>query len=387
MLLDCSHLPLIGGKEIVVHHLAMSYLELGHEVILVGPGGFRRFYKYRYPYKLVRWPSIPLLPKEIGWQLMLVIAHLRFKCDLIHSHTTYPNGYTAAKLKNFFASPLVITAHGEDIHKVPEIGFGIRIDPNIDRKVKYALTKADAATAISKAVELSLKDAGIEQSKIFPIPNGVDKIRFSTPVDFDIFAYLSIPKDSKLVISVGNYHIRKGHEVLVESVKKALESEPRLKLVLVGKQSPSFCQEVINQGLEKHVKFTGSLKFPVPGEDAGPDVLVALLHASIAYVSSSIAEGTEGLSLAILEAMASATCVIATDVSGSRDIIVSEQNGILVKPQSSDDLAEALVRIATDGTLRVTLAREGQKSVEKYSWISIAKQYINLYEKLLASSP
>ncbi|MBV1905164.1 MAG: glycosyltransferase family 4 protein [Pseudomonadales bacterium] len=386
MLFNNSHLPLIGGKEIVVHQLAMSFMELGHETVVVGPGGYRRFRKFNYPYRLFRWPTIPLVSNELIWQALLILARMRFRCDIIHAHTTYPNGYTAAKLKKIITCPLVITPHGADIHKVPEIGFGHRLDPVKDKKIRYALGIADHATAISESVASSLEDAGLEKSKITLIPNGVDKLRFTASVDLDAYDYLGIPRDSSLIVSVGNYHIRKGHEVLVAGFTKALESDEKLRLVIVGAKSEVFCKKIEDAGMGKYIKFTGALDFPLPGQEDKTDVLVALLQASKAYVSSSIAEGTEGLSLALLEAMSSGACIIATNVSGNRDIIIDGQNGLLIAPESPEEMTDAIVRVVTDRPMGERLSAEGQRSVEPYSWLSIAKLYVSLFERELEST-
>jgi len=386
LLFNNSHLPLIGGKEIVVHHLAMSLMELGHNVVLAGPGSYRRFRHLIYPYTVFRWPRIPFLSKELTWRLLLRITRMRFKWDIVHAHTTYPNGFTAAQLKEVTDFPLIITPHGADIHKVPEIGFGHRLDPVKDKKICYALDIADFTTAISKAVEDSIADTGLEKNKIIAIPNGVDKHRFTTHVDFDVFEFLGIPRDSKVVVSVGNYHPRKGHKTLCMATQKAHEVEPKLVVVIVGNPSQKFCQEILDQGMGDFIKFTGSLRFPMPGSTDDPDILVALLHASHAYVSASIAEGTEGLSLALLEAMAAKTCVIATRVSGNRDIIINNENGLLIEPGCEESLEQALISVCSDASLVTRLAENGQQFVKKYSWLEITKLYVELYKKTLDRS-
>ena len=120
-----------------MHHLAISLMELGHNVLLAGPGSYRRFRHLEYPYSVLRWPRIPFLAKELTWRLLLRITRMRFKWDVVHAHTTYPNGFTAAQLKEKSNFPLIITPHGADIHKVPEINFGHRLDPEKEQKISY----------------------------------------------------------------------------------------------------------------------------------------------------------------------------------------------------------------------------------------------------------
>ncbi len=358
-------------------------MELGHTVVIAGLANYRQLRKIKYPYRVIGWPRIPFLPKDIRLRILLIITRLTYRWDIVHAHTTYPNGYTAAWLKTISDFPLIITPHGADIHKVPEIGFGHRMDPKIERKIIYALNRANYTTAISKSVESSIRDLGLENEKIISIPNGVDKKRFTTPSSFDVFDYLNVPRDSKLIVSVGNYHQRKGHETLVKAIQKVHESESKVILVIVGNTSEKFCQKIHDEGADNYIKFTGILGFPVFGGENKEDILVALLHASRAYISSSIAEGTEGLSLAVLEAMAANTCVIATRVSGNRDVITDGENGLLVEPRSVKNMSDAILRVCADKSLADRLSDGGQRFVEKYSWLEITQQYLDLYERTI----
>jgi glycosyltransferase involved in cell wall biosynthesis len=98
--------------------------------------------------------------------------------DVVHAHTTYPNGYAAARTRRFSAAPLIITPHGEDINVIPELGFGARLDPQKNRKIEFALRHARTVTAISETIVASLQDAGVPPGRIVRIPNGVDLERF-----------------------------------------------------------------------------------------------------------------------------------------------------------------------------------------------------------------
>lgn len=379
LLYNNSHLPRIGGKEIVVHQLALAYRALGHDVALAGPGGWWRFRHFQAEYPIHRWPRLPGLPKELVWRAQYARIARRFDCDVVHAHTTYPSGWVAAKARGNGTYPIVVTPHGADIHKVPEIGFGHRLEPVMDAKIRWALQQADCATAISKSVVSSLRDAGLHSDRIVEIPNGVDVERFRRPPRFDVHSYLGIPLDAALVLSVGNYHPRKGHELLIRAVRRAAVRVPRLRLVIVGGGSAQLAPLVESEGLGDLVKFTGSLPYPLPG-DTRPDILAALLHASSLYVSSSVGEGSEGLSLALLEAMSSGVCTLASDVSGNRDVIVHKKNGWLFPSNCEGELTEALVELAGNDALRHCLGAAARTAVDEHSWINIASRYVDLFE-------
>jgi len=379
LLFNNSHLPRIGGKEIVVHQLALAYQELGHEVALAGPGGWWRFRDFRADYPIHRWPRVPGLPKELAWQGLYAWQARRFRCDVVHAHTTYPNGWVAARARGSADYPIVVTPHGADIHKVPEIGFGHRLDPVMDRKIRWALQQVDYTTAISRSVVESLRDAGLDDARIVEIPNGVDAARFQGRSDLDVRGSLGIDAGARLIVSVGNYHPRKGQEVLIEAFAQASRQAPDLQLVVVGTGTGRLKPLIDRLGVQGRVTLAGILPYPVPGA-TDPDVLAALLQADSIYVSSSVGEGSEGLSLALLEAMSAGACIVATDVSGNRDVIVDNVNGRLVPSGSAGPMADALVWLRRNDCERRRLARAGQRCVEQMSWRSIAARYVRLFE-------
>lgn len=382
LLFNNSHLPKTGGKEIVVHQLALAYRALGHEVALTGPGGWWRFRQFQADYPIYRWPRLPGVPKELGWLGLYRWLVRRWPCDLVHAHTTYPNGWVAARARGSDDYPIIVTPHGADIHKVPEIGFGHRLDPALDRKIRWALQQADYATAISGSVAESLRDAGLEKERIVEIPNGVDVARFQRRAGFDVRAHFGLPRDARLIVSVGNHHPRKGQEVLIAAVAEASRQVPNLRLVIVGAGCQRLTPLIERLAVGDRVHLAGTLPYPVPGEDV-TDILAALLQASSVYVSSSIGEGSEGLSLALLEAMAAGACIVATDVSGNRDVIVDQVNGRLVPSNSVSAMADALVGLCRHDGGRERLAGAGQRCVEQMSWKSIAARYLGLFEQAI----
>ncbi|MFU8814056.1 MAG: glycosyltransferase family 4 protein [Pseudomonadales bacterium] len=384
LLFNNSHLPVVGGKEVVVHQLALAFGALGHDVALAGPGAWWRFRDFDAGYPVHRWPRVPGLARELAWKSLYSWRAARFDCDVVHAHTTYPNGYVAAKVAAHRRFPLIITPHGADIHKVPELNFGHRLDPRIDAKIRWALQQADCATAISKSVVDSLQDAGLSADRIVEIPNGVDVARFRVHADFDVHHHLGIPSDAALIVSIGNYHPRKGHELLIRSVRAASHRVPNMRLVIVGSTSRQLMDWVDREGLGHLVKFTGSLPYPLPG-DPRPDILAALLQASCIYVSSSIGEGSEGLSLALLEAMSAGACVVASSISGNRDVIDNNRNGLLVPSDCPEGMTRALIWLCENAQQRQRMADAGRKYVEQQSWTRIAARYVELFERAITA--
>lgn len=386
-----SFLPNIGGREIVVHYLARSLTMLGHKVRVVGPAGWWSYRKTRYEYLVHRWPTLRgLFTDRVAFTQLLLDTTI-WGCDVIHAHSTYPSGFAAAKLKAIRNIPLVVTPHGEDIHVIPEIAFGQRLDPIQRPKIEFSLQKAELLTAISDSVEDSLLGAGAPQGKIRKIPNGVDIDRFQSPVSTtDVRKWLQFPEDSRLIVTVGNYHPRKGHEVLIRAMPIILESEPRSRLVIVGRNSGELKPFLREFALEGKVKLTGPINFPsITSNDSNflnskkPDWLAGIYGSSEMYVSSGLGEGAEGLSLAILEAMAAGLPVVATNISGNRDIIKNGENGFLVPPDDPAHLAEAILWLLNDNQTRIRMGADAKDVAKGYGWQQIIQKYLAVYQEAI----
>lgn len=373
-----SFLPQVGGREIVVYHLANALTKAGHYARVVCPGGWWSQRKLKYPFPVHRWPSFPGLSFELSSRINLAIDIARNGCDVVNAHATYPAGYIALKNKAFNHLPLIITPHGEDIHVIPEIGHGLRLDPEIEPLINQVVNSAERLTAISGSVVASLQNASAPAGKIVEIPNGVDFDRFRNDSVIDIRARYKIPADKKLILTVGSYVRRRGHEELVEAMQAIHKADNKAHLVVVGRGTEILKPMIKALNIEDAVTLTGQVP-PIEADLTGEDLVAAFYLASDVYVAPGMSEGSEGLSLALLDAMAAGSAIVATRISGNRDVIVDEQNGLLVDPGNPGALAEGVKKMLSNKTLRESCKRQAVEDVRPYSWDSIADQYVQCY--------
>lgn len=384
-----SSLPKIGGREFAVHYLAASLQELGHRVRVVGPAGWLRLRKWRFSYPVHRWPTLRgLFPEQVAFSQVLADTVI-WPCDVIHAHNTYPAGYVAARLKRIRRIPLVITPHGADVHVVPELGRGLRLNPEIRTKIDYALHKAERVTAISTSVKAALIDAGACPGKVRLISNGVDVERFSRLGKTKIPEWLNVSQDAGLILMVGSYGRNRGYEIAIRAMPQVLAAVGNARLIIVGYGSEILNSLIRDLGLHDKVILTGAirdlsflqngpgLQLPANQEDK----LAALYCSSAVYVNAGIAEGSEGLSLALLEAMAAGLPVVATRISGNRDVIREGENGWLVEPGSVTSLAEHIIQLLRDRERRERMGSNGRKVAEEFTWRKIALQYVSVYQE------
>jgi glycosyltransferase involved in cell wall biosynthesis len=280
-----------------------------------------------------------------------------------------------------------------DIHVIPEIGFGHRLDPNKRKKSDYALKRASLTTAISANIKNSLNDAGVLDQKIRLIPNGIDLERFQKNFAVDIRQRYRLQPDEQIILTVGNYHKRKGLELLIEAMPKIMTANKNVSLFIVGRSDDILKKRVQDLNLNKNVILTGPIQFPALSWSTGKksitqqtdktDLLAALYLQSDVYVSAAMDDGAEGLSLALLDATAAQLPIVATDISGNRDIVADSKNGYLVPIQNTTKIAEAVIDILNGPDRKQAMGKASYQIALGYSWQNIAKQYVNIYFEVM----
>lgn len=211
------------------------------------------------------------------------------------------------------------------------------------------------------------------EGKITLIINSVDINRYQTPGDRKKIRHeLGIDETSPVMALVATFKVQKGHRYLIDAMSIVCEKFPGLHLLFIGdgELRNELKEQVYSLNLEKQIHFLGIRK-DVPG----------LLSASDYFVLPSL---WEGLPMALLEAMASGLPVIATDVSGTREVVVNEKSGILVEPGNVSQLADAMILFLSDPDKAKTMGNFGyRRVVEHFSVEKQTRDHIALYHRCL----
>jgi glycosyltransferase involved in cell wall biosynthesis len=236
----------------------------------------------------------------------------------------------------------------------------------------------DAVVALSEELEAALRRDGRFRGEIVRIPNGVDTELFRPASEGERRAErasFGLAEEECVVVAAGALIARKNPLGLIEAARR--RSPRRTTVVLAGPTHllPDDAREVeaaradLPNGIS--VRLLGELE---------PEALARLYRASDVFVLNSFAEGMPN---SLLEGMASGLPCIATDVSGSRDLLAGGA-GLLVPAGDTPALARALERLDADPSLRARLGAEGRSLVENdYSLDQVAHRYRALYASLL----
>ncbi len=208
---------------------------------------------------------------------------------------------------------------------------------------------------------------GISPARIVLIPNGVAQAAAAADARPRLRSQLGVPDGGSLVLSVGRLAPQKGHHYLLQAVPAVLAQWPQTVFALVGDGSsrPELEAEAQRLGIESQVRFLGT-QANVPDWLAAADV----------FVLPSI---SEGLPVALLEAMIAGRAVVATDVGGVGEVVQDGQTGRLVPPADVPALAQGLLDLLQDEAKRSRLAAAGQERVKRdYTLEEMCKRYARL---------
>jgi glycosyltransferase involved in cell wall biosynthesis len=231
----------------------------------------------------------------------------------------------------------------------------------------------DLNVCVSQSVADFTRERGrLCASKLTVIPNGVDYERFAQAESADLTS-LGIPRESRVILTVGRLDEQKGHRFLIEAFSSVLREHRDARLLIVG-EGPlrEELQALARQfGVDEAVCFAGYR-----------DDVPALLRASHCFVLPSLWEGMPNV---VLEAMAAGVPVVATSVEGVLELIEPERTGLVVKVGDAAELASALKRLLGASGLSLQLAQSAQQSVrERFTHNNSAELYIQAYHQLLS---
>ena len=305
----------------------------------------RRFYSYQMFFSILLFAGMwirAIKPKKIlaSW--------------------AYPDAVASAWLARLYAADFYFKVHGSDIN----LHAGI---PARGKQILKAAKSARAILSVSDALRQSLLALGVNEQKVVTIYNGVDHDLFAGRNDNDL--------DSAYILFVGNLKADKGVIELLEgfarfykSTNKASNNDDSTKLKLVYAGSGEMLGELKvrakNLEIADNVLFLGSIQHAVLPKWIGNAKALALPSYN------------EGVPNVVLEAMASGTPSLATNVGGIPEIL-PEHCGVLIPPRSSAAVEEGLAEIFD----RLWVKAKIQEYSHQFSWKKNKKNLLDMLHK------
>ncbi len=366
MIIQAYH-PIVGGAERQLGVIAPLLVERGLDVHIL-----TRRYPGLAPFEMIDGIPVhrlaipgPMPVASLAFTLGGLAALGRIRPDVIHAHELLSPTTTGVGAKTLFGTPLVAKVLGGgalgDLSK-------LKRNPISAMRVKLILNKVDRFITISREIENELIQAGIGGEKIVRIPNGVDTQRFR-PVDEiekkKLGQGLNLPEGLKCVYS-GRLEEEKNVIGLMAVWKQVHLKNPRASLIVIGSGSE-----------DNTMRKAASTGVHILGEKM--DVCPYLQASDIFILPSK----REGLSNALLEAMACGLPAVATNVGGNPELIADGARGLLVPLGDQDRMASALNLLIEDASLRKVMGRNARDFIlEHFQIEKTVNRLIGLYENV-----
>ena len=374
LMINSEYPPVGGGASNASANIAQHLLNNGHEVIVLTSryGDLPRSAEeqgvrvFRGPAKRKR------KDRSSAWEqgLFMVLGGFKafqlvrqFQPQVTFAFFGAPSGIIAWFLKAIFGIPYVVSLRGGDVPGFRKYDFWLY----------HLLITPFLHVVWKQAYRVVANSQGLRQLaqnfnntvKIDIIPNGVNLEKFSeTQRSWDP------PK----ILAVGRLVYQKGFELLLKALSGLSEDPWELTVVGDGPRRPLLEKKALDLGISARVHFVGwqdKAELPHFYQEANLFVLPSR---------------NEGMSNAVLEAMASNLPVIATRIAGNEELINEGKTGLLIPPESFEALRTALHKLMGDPKYRQEMGRAGRTFVEQnYSWKNTAAQYQVLLEEAVAA--
>ena len=247
---------------------------------------------------------------------------------------------------------------------------------------KTCLETAERIVATSPQERQHMGKLVSTKGNIDIIPCGTDIKRFGSISKSQARLRLGIPRSSLVVLYVGRFDRRKGIETLVRAIKNSIfPGLADIRLIIGGGSRPGQSDGIERDRIEGIVDELGLREFTTfPGRLDRDTLPFYYAAANVCVVPSHY----EPFGLVTIEAMASGTPVVASDVGGLQYTVVPEETGLLCPPQDEVAFGKAIDRILSQPEWQHQLGKAARQRVEaKFSWDGVASQLSELYTELL----
>ena len=276
------------------------------------------------------------------------VAKAEGKFDFIHAHD-WLTMEAATILKQEMGVPMVLTIHSTEYDRS---GW---LNPNqwfVDIE-KKGMEQADGIIAVSYFTKrVIVEKYGINPDLISVVHNAVYPVAEG--------------KKQKIVLFLGRLTIQKGAEFFLKAARKVLDYEPDVHFVVagIGDMLPRLIDQAVDLGISNKVIFTGRLT---------EDEVKHIYGISSVYVMPSV---SEPFGITALEAISAGTPTIASKTAG---VCETFSNCLKIDFWDSDEIASKILSLLRYESLRESLAENGKKEVELFTWDNVAGKTVDVY--------
>jgi len=283
----------------------------------------------------------------------------KYSINLIHTHDAH--AHTIAWLTNVFYknSPSIIVSRRVDF-AVKKKYFSLK---------KYNADAVKKIVCVSDLVRQITAPAIQVKDKLVVIHDGIDSNKFKYTASGILRKEFKIPKDVFLIGKVAAIAPHKDYFTFVNTVEKLVAQKIKAHFFIIGGDGgeEQLIRKYIKQKkLEKYITLTGYRN----------DIPKILPELDLFLFTSK----TEGLGTSVLDALACKVPVVSTNAGGIPEVIKDEMNGLLAPVGDAKKLAQQVVRVLNDSTLRAQIIKSGTSTVDKFTKEKMALKTMEIYK-------
>jgi len=395
-----------GGQNVYVHELARALSKLGVSVDVYTRWDNRKsdpVVRFAERAKVIRLKAGPrqfvskdkfgpLMPEFVE-KFLEYTRTSKTKYDLIHSHY-YFSGWAGLQLKNILKIPLVGTYHSLGLLKKKAMGERDTSPTERTAIERLVMEKANKIIATSPSEKLSMiSEYKPKNANISVVPCGVNLLRFK-PIDKNKSRKkLGIALNKKVIVFASKMERRKGGLTVVAVAREIKKRWPDLYENLqifmfsgdprkerVGeKQEENFRHVLIDEIKKSGVKDKIILGHGIDQEKLHDYYCAANVVLMPSYY--------EPFGMVAIEAMASGTPVVASNVGGLKWVVEDGITGFRAEPKAADKFAKQVAKILLDPALEKRLGENGiVKMRQNFSWNTVAEKALEIYKELIVQN-
>jgi glycogen(starch) synthase len=376
-----------GGVERRIVEVAKRLTnEVGATVFSGTKGGFKKPVSFN-GMKIVPCFSTDMLFPLDNWFFNQTISRAinTIKADVYEAHNASGYAFLKSLKKRNPQAPFVETVHGvlaDEYYQTLKSGY-LSPRERLVNLLTWRLSRLEAESAREANLVVAVSNYSadkaaqlyyVDYAKIRVVPNGVDPDRFKPAIGSVALKRRLGLVNKRTVLFVGRLIPRKGLTFLVEAAKRVVKENPDAVFVIVG-NGP------LRNTLTSHLERLNLSKTFIFLGDVSDNVLPALYNCADVFAFPSIQEGQ---GIALLEAQASSKPVVAFRVGGVNETVSNGNSGLLVEKGSSDGLAEAILRLLSNPSLRQSMGIKGREFVQNnFTWDICAEKMLRVYREAL----
>ncbi|MED3681918.1 glycosyltransferase family 4 protein [Bacillus thuringiensis] len=376
LMISHDYLPNIGGVAVYVHELSKALSQMGHKVTIltqyktmslkIEKSSFNQIRIFRVPISRFR----KINDFQYVYRMCKLIKKIQDeeKVDIIHWHTLNKDSRVMQK----------IGFEGIEVYTNHLSWFRMLYNEGKYNKIYSLIKKNSHIICPSREIKrMSEELFGVEKTHY--LPNGVDANLFlkDKNIRTDLRERYNIPIGDNVIISTNRMEPIKGMDFLINSIPNILKKCPNTTFLILGdgSQKNKLLRKVRLQNIDQtKVIFLGG----IPNNEIREWMSIADV-----YVQPSL---MEGCSISLIEAMACAKAIVATSVGGNVDVIHHQKSGLLIDPESSIQITEAVTDLLNSQKKRDNFGKKAREKVEnELNWVVIAEKLTKIYDELKTS--